>query len=235
MSRLLQRAFVGFGTASSVVLALLAYFTPWTGAGPKPDEHPFFFLVWQYRTPLIIAFAVVGVIAPLIAYRPGQRRETVRHFLEYLHQRSWARGIGRNPDFRLSFWVPTWRGQLKCVYRTDGHPSRRRWEMNPKTDGDGVVGHVWKYGVMSLIDALPANPSQQDKDTYLQKTFLDQTRYSELSWPGAEMAAIRVIGSAGEALGVLLVESRNREAKISVVDQFYSDAGVFAMVWEGRL
>jgi hypothetical protein len=191
---------------------------------------------WAGQIPAVIGLAVSGLACQLAMQFVG-RRKAVETFLDKLHARSWGKNGGRDPEYRVSFFVARF-GALVCYHRTDGHACKRRWSKKPPVgrDGDGLVGYIWQHQLDPNIRALPQMATEDQVKEYQLQTHITADTYRTLSWPGAAVRGWPVeISAAQGPVGVLMVECRTAGVEIVLDRQFQHDATVCGLIWKGWL
>jgi hypothetical protein len=149
------------------------------------------------------------------ASREARIRVSVRWYLEHIHRRNWppdGNNTGLNSDFRVSLFVPHYRkNHLACVHRTATGTPTTVWRLDPTgaSDPHGFVGFIFSYRVALAVPSLPANPTPQAIETYIQQTHTCRDEHDKRTWKGAAMHGFPVqISSDAVPVGVLLFECR---------------------------
>lgn len=205
-------------------------------------EGSFRYWLWQHRHHMLVVLALMATVTPLawLILNITARRRAIRAFLDRMHARFWIKGSKKDPEYRISLYVPGWSGeQLVCRHRTDDTRSGTTWSTSVPKDGragDGVVGAAWLTGMVVQASSPPKNPTDEELSAYRQRSHITEAR-DEVSWPEAAMLAVPVHSLDGGMLGVLLFERNKPDAKVGgvTIRDYEHDVHVLAMILEGSL
>ena len=242
-----------FDGPASVFLAFYGLSFSWLEPANEGPGDPMLVLeiLWEGRWVLgglLVIVVFLGFVYDVL----GSKYREVKTYLDRLHLRHWEKNGGRDPDYRISFYVPAnrlqvrwgWlpiqrRKELKCVHRTDQKTPSKRWSRVPPDDGrkgDGIVGFIWVYGMQPSAKSLPEDPSEVEKFDYCEETHMPTAEFEDRSWQGAAMTGIFVQDSALEKSGVLLVEcQRPGGVEIDVPSSLVGEAETCGLIWEDKL
>lgn len=227
----------------SVLVVLIVFLSAMNENGGSPaggiDVH-----LWNYRYSYMFGFAFASFLGALsiYGYTALSRRRAINNFLDHMHARFWTKRSKRDPEYRVSLYVPTSFGDaLRCSYRTDRHPSGKRWSRTQPDDGrsaDGVVGAVWLTGMTIQVSSPPERPTENELTDYRMKCHLTEEIQDSRSWPQAALLGIPIQGSQdGRPIAVLLIERNRPDARVGNVNlrDYEHDIHVCTMILQGRL
>lgn len=199
--------------------------------------------LWNNRdvlTMILAGFSFLGAWAGA-RYITTQRRRALEYFLDQAHARLWTSKGQRNPEYRLSLFLPNAQcTTLGCFYRTDKIRSGKRWsiKLDETNSLDGIVGAVWRTGMAVQVSSPPENPTEDEWTTYRLQSFVTKAAHEGCSWPGAAILGIPIQNADdGQLIGVLIVERNRPNAKIGdvTIRDFDHEIQMCAMILQGRL
>ena len=200
--------------------------------------------IWVHRFGYMlgVASASTGGALAVYIYTSFARRRAVTYFLNHMHARFFTRRGERDPEYRISLFVPTaLRGGLRCYYRTDLRRSSRRWSQKQPGDGrsaDGVVGAVWLTGMTIHVSSPPERPTEEELADYRMKCHVTDAIQDRRSWPFAAMLGVPIQSSRdGSPIAVLLIERNHPDAAVGnvTVRDYEHDVHVCTMILQGQL
>ena len=212
-----------------------------SGGKPSGDvwQH-----IWQHRYGYLIGVASIstGGAFAVYVYTAFARRRAITYFLNHMHTRFWTRRGERDPDYRISLFVPAAVGEtLRCYYRTDLRASGRKWSQKQPGDGrsaDGVVGAVWLTGMTIQVSSPPERPTEDEMADYRMKCHITEAIQDRRSWPCAALLGVPVQSSHdGSPIAVLLIERNQPDSGVGNVTMrdYEHDVHVCTMILQGQL
>lgn len=169
-----------------------------------------------------------------------KRNQALKFGLEALHKRLWGANGGFDPEYRVSFYVPTeGRTGYRCFHRTGPTGvTDRVWASGNPSDSrtaDGMVGFIFEHGGTWTVSALPDNYDQNTMQEYLKETHATESIFNSLSWKGAAMYGTEIVVPQGYSTsGVLLIERRKPGTAVDIGDEagFSNMAALLSAIWE---
>jgi hypothetical protein len=191
------------------------------------DLLPQLVLALKYWVPFVLALVYALVYLIKLAKEAAPKR-ALRSYLNYLHEAYFPHASsGPDPEYRITLFIPTiWARKWKylrypsfdkylTVYVRSGglHPkSKVLWNISKSEQGrfDGVAGYAYATGVFVDVSNLPDynHASDEEKQTYLRKTFVTEERVRMLNVLSRAYQALVIQNRSGQKLGVLMMESR---------------------------
>lgn len=220
-----------------------------------PPNPVLVFLAAEYWITAWLAVGL-GILGTLVGGWPRSSRSAVKTFLDHVHERSFpgVGAIGRDPHYRVSLWVPVsiWRcwyrtdkphwvlgwstGFIRCYWRTDRVVPRSLWRKIPDDGSDGVVGHVWKWGVIVKVKSPSKEPTPEEIRVYLTEAHVSEEANAAMGWPFAALLGVPVrLQGCSNPYGVLIVESDLPSKSIDLDNELLEDAILLQKVWDGSL